>query len=183
MIRRLNKQPRESSVCSIFAGLREGSRRLSICKVNCSLKILARAFSAERRFNISRPSIAEVAKSSYRTHVDRDGFARNFFLQGARLPLASSTRSFVRKIATFDRECNSGCTCSNEAPRHAEFQMMIVVVVVVVTMVSMKLEEEFDPPQECPVYSSRLSLSLSLSQQRTSGQFTPIYKESLHRFL
>lgn len=40
--------------------------------------------SVERRFNISRPLIV-TRQASYRTHVDRDGFADRSFLRGARL--------------------------------------------------------------------------------------------------
>lgn len=48
-----------------------------------------------------------------------------------------------------------------EAPRHAEFPIVVVAVIVVVVaaMVSMRLRVEFDPPQECPVYS-RAPLSI-----------------------
>lgn len=53
-----------------------------------------------------------------------------------------------------------------EAPRHVEFPIVVVaviVVVVVAAMVSMRLRGEFDPPQECPVYS-RASLSIKLGK-------------------
>lgn len=138
--------------------------------------------SVERRFNISRPSTVTDSRPLF-FFFAKNKIASRLFDEIAR-------RS-VRKIVTFDRECNSGCTCWNEAPRHAKFQMIVIVVIIVIVAatVSIRLGGEFGLPQECPVYS-RVFLSLSLllsvclsSSERTPRQTTSIYKGSLHRFL
>jgi len=62
-----------------------------------------------------------------------------------------------------------------EAPRHAEFPIVVAVIVVVIAaMVFMRLRG--DPPQECPVYS-RASLFIIIEKNVKTVYTNYKYKE------
>lgn len=119
--------------------------------------------------------------ASHRKYVNHDGFTSAIFSlystllfffspQETRLPHRWECNARSRKIDRV-RNSKSGCTCSSKAPRHVQFQIVIVAIVVVIVVVVVttivivytELRKVYDSSWVFPIYSY-VSLSSSLSK-------------------